>query len=81
MSDVPGPVDPAAAERSDIAKIVVLSGWSLTIAACLFIIGAAVYLAIARGDAGPLKEWAGLCLGFLLGNFVTLVKDYIKVGA
>lgn len=66
----------------DVAQIVVLSGWSLTILACFVIIGGAVYLAIAHPttDMGPLKEWGGTCLGFLLGSFVTLVKDYIKVG-
>lgn len=67
--------------QADVAQIVVLSGWSLTILVCLTIIGAAVYATMAHQgtDIGPLKEWAGMCLGFLLGSFVSLVKDYIKV--
>lgn len=66
--------------RADIAKIVVLSGWALTILVCVGVIGTATnaFLTNPRADIGPLKEWAGMCLGFLFGSFVSLVKDYIK---
>jgi hypothetical protein len=65
--------------RFDVAKIVVLSGWSLTILACLVVIMGAVYAAFQTADPlAPLKEWASMCLGFLLGAFVTLVKDFIR---
>ena len=72
--------DTNANERFDIAKIVVLSGWSLTIVTCLAIIGSATYLLVSKVSIdGPLKEWASTCLGFLFGTFVSLVKDFIKV--
>lgn len=75
-------VDPTLNQRFDIAKLVVLSGWSMTVIVCLTIISAAVsQLVFHPGvELGSLKEWAGMCLGFLLGNFVSLVKDFIKEG-
>jgi hypothetical protein len=66
-------------ERFDIAKIVVLSGWSLNVLTCLTIIGAATYMALSgKVIDGPLKEWASMCLGFLFATFVPLVKDFIS---
>lgn len=72
--------DTTDVQKFDIARIVVLSGWSLSLMVCLTIISAAVYQLVTHPglDIGALKEWAGLCLGFLLGNFVSLVKDFIK---
>jgi hypothetical protein len=72
-------MDDNSKDRFDIAKIIVLSGWSLTILVCLVVIGMAVYSMTFHSDvAAPLKEWGGMCLGFLLGSFVSLVKDFIK---
>jgi len=66
-------------ERFDIAKIVVLSGWSLNVLTCLTIIGAATYMVVTgKPIDGPLKEWASMCLGFLFATFVPLVKDFIS---
>ncbi|ARQ95365.1 hypothetical protein [Bradyrhizobium phage BDU-MI-1] len=66
-------------DRFDTAQIVVLSGWSLTILACLCIIGAATYCSlVGKPLDGPLKEWASMCLGFLFATFVPLVKDFIS---
>jgi hypothetical protein len=70
------------AKRFDTAQMVVMSGWSLTILVCLCIIGAAVYQAVFMGPIeSALKDWAGMCLGFLLGSFVSLVKDFITASA
>jgi hypothetical protein len=70
----------ATKERFDIAEVVVLSGWSLTLLVCISIIGSAVYLAVVKGSIdGPLKEWASTCLGFLFASFISMVKDFIKV--
>lgn len=66
------------AERTDMARVVLLSGWALTLLACVSIIGAAVYTAIVTHDMTPIREWAGTCLGFLLGNVFASVKDFIK---
>jgi hypothetical protein len=72
--------DANANERFDIAKVIVLSGWSLTILACIAIIGSATYLVVIKGSVdGPLKEWASTCLGFLFATFVSMVKDFIKI--
>jgi cytochrome c oxidase assembly factor CtaG len=66
-------------ERFDVAKLVVLSGWSLTILVCILVIGAAVYMVLTRASIdAPIKEWASTCLGFLFGAFVSLVKDFIS---
>jgi hypothetical protein len=66
-------------ERFDIAKLVVLSGWSLTVLACLLIIAASTYMTIsAKSIEGPLKEWGGTCLGFLFGSFMSLLKDFLN---
>lgn len=81
LKGTPPVTDQNANDKYDVTKIIVLSGWSLTIAVCLVIIGAAVYTSLQpESTPGPLKEWAGMCLGFLLGSFVGLVKDFIKVG-
>jgi hypothetical protein len=66
-------------ERFDVAKIVVLSGWSLSILTCLIIIGSVTYMiVIGKPIEGPLKDWASMCLGFLFATFVPLVKDFIS---
>lgn len=65
-------------DRYDTTKVVILSGWSLTVGVCLLIISAAVFSATHAGVLDPdLKNWAGMCLGFLFGSFVGLVKDFI----
>lgn len=74
--------DDNASERFDIAKIVVLSGWSLTILVCIIVIATATWCVVQRQTIDtPLKEWASMCLGFLFGAFVSLVKDFIKPSA
>lgn len=65
-------------ERFDVAKVVILSGWSLSLLTCFAVIAAAIFLAVTgKPIDGPLKEWSGMCLGFLLATFVPLVKDFI----
>jgi hypothetical protein len=68
-----------ASERFDVSKLVVLSGWSLTLLVCIVVIGSAVYMSLTQGSIdAPVKDWASTCLGFLFGAFVGLVKDFIK---
>ena len=70
--------DTNANERFDIAKVVVLSGWSLTILVCISVIGTAIYMSLAKSSIdAPVKEWASTCLGFLFGAFLSLVKYFI----
>jgi hypothetical protein len=63
-------------ERFDLARIVVLSGWILTLLVCAGIILATL---LQENPQGPLKEMAATCLGFLFGSFATIVKDFIKM--
>lgn len=66
-------------ERFDVAKLVVLSGWFLTIMVCVSVIGAAIYMVVNKIAVDTsIKEWASACLGFLFGGCVSLVKDFIS---
>jgi hypothetical protein len=66
-------------ERFDIAKTVILSGWSLLLLACLVVIAAATWqLCAHQAIDDTLKGFATLCFGFLFGSFPALVKDFIN---
>lgn len=64
-------------DRYNIAKIIVLSGWALTLMVCFVIIIGAVYQTLTGTLDDALKGWAQLSLGFLFGSFVALVKDFM----
>jgi len=65
-------------DRYEVVKIVVLSGWALTLLTCFVVLLAAVY-SLAHGTIDvTLKEFAILCFGFLFGNIPVLVKEFIK---
>lgn len=64
--------------RFDIAKLVVLSGWSLLLLSCVSVIGAAIVHTMTGIGIDPtLKDWATLCFGFLFGACAGMVKDFI----
>jgi hypothetical protein len=66
-------------DRYDVAKIVILSGWALTLLTCFAIVGVAAYsLIVYRTIDEALKGFATLCLGFLFGSIPTMVKDFLK---
>lgn len=62
-----------------MVKAIVLSGWVLSLVVILSILVTTMYFLIS-GQAVPdiLREWAGICLGFLFGTFMGMVKDYIE---
>ncbi len=63
----------------NIAKIVVLSGWALTLLVCFIVLLAAIYSLAKHGTIDiTLKEFAILCFGFLFGNIPVLVKEFMK---
>jgi hypothetical protein len=62
-------------DKFDIARIVILSGWILTIVACAAVIITAL---LQEAPTSPIKDWAATCLGFLFGSFASMVKDFIK---
>jgi hypothetical protein len=68
------------ADRYDVTKAIVLSGWALTLLACLAIVAVTAYsLIVYRTVDETLKGFATLCLGFLFGSIPTMVKDFMKV--
>lgn len=59
-------------------RIVVLTGWFLTLVVALGIIGASVAVLVAKGVLpADLKSMCDLSLGFLFANVVQLAKDHI----
>jgi hypothetical protein len=70
--------DDNADDRYNIAKIIVLSGWALTLLVCWATIIGTVWL-ILRGHPvdDTLKGFAQTSFGFLFGSFVALVKDFM----
>lgn len=79
MSDDASPVpDPYAKPRFNVAKIIVLTGFALTMLVCLILVCVSSYLLISIGTIpDALREWAGLALGYLFGTFSALIKDFI----
>jgi hypothetical protein len=46
-----------ANERFDVSKMVVLSGWSLTLLVCIAVIGTAVYVSVTKNSIdAPIKD-------------------------
>lgn len=66
--------------RRKIVHGIILSGWVLTILTMVSIIGAALWLMLARDFAKlpeELAQWCGIALGFLFGSFTSIVKEFI----
>lgn len=69
--------DPYALPRFNVAKVIVLTGFSLTMLVCLVLVTTSAWLFITTGDVpDALREWAGLALGYLFGTFTALVSDF-----
>lgn len=70
----------ASRRRRKLTHGIILSGWVLTILTMVSIIGAALWLMVARDFAKlpeELAQWCGIALGFLFGTFTSIVKDFI----
>lgn len=78
MSDpVIDPLAAQAADRYDVSKIIVISGWAITLAVVVITIMASLYLMFMGHEVpSPLKEWGGMAYGFLFGNLATLIMNF-----
>lgn len=62
-----------------MTHVVVLSGWSLLLLACLGILGTVVALVLLGRPVDPLVgDMAKLALGFLFGSLPGMVKDLLR---
>jgi hypothetical protein len=60
---------------------ILLSGWIVSVLLILSIVASSVYLQVMHPDVqlpDTLREWSGIAIGFLFGNFFTIVKDYVS---
>lgn len=66
-------------KKFEIVRFVVLSGWIVTIVVCAAILIASTYISFTELVDPPefLKSQSNTALGFLIGSFVALVKDFI----
>ena len=59
---------------------ILISGWILSVLVILFIVTASVYLQFLHPETplpDTLREWAGISIGFLFGNFWSIIKEYV----
>lgn len=64
-----------------MVRLIILSGWVLTLFLMVGIVGAAIYLMVTGQEVPKtLEQWGGVALGFLFGNFSKIVADYVGDG-
>lgn len=59
---------------------ILISGWILSVLLILSIVSASVYLQLMHPETelpATLREWSGISIGFLFGNFFTIIKEYV----
>jgi len=59
---------------------ILISGWILSVLLILSIVSASVYLQVMHPETplpDTLREWSGISIGFLFGNFFTIIKEYV----
>lgn len=79
MTEQPSNPKPSSRTKNLVTGILI-SGWILSVLLILSIVSASVYLqAVYPGVPLPdtLREWSGILIGFLFGNFFTIIKDYV----
>lgn len=60
---------------------ILLSGWIVSVLLILSIVASSVYLQVTNPSVqlpDTLREWSGIAIGFLFGNFFTIVKEYVS---
>lgn len=76
------PTNPRPSSRTkNIVTGILLSGWIVSVLLILSIVAAAVYLQVVEPHTplpDTLREWSGIAIGFLFGNFFSIVKDYVS---
>lgn len=71
------PNDPNANQRFDIGKMIVISGWAITLLVSVSLIMLSLWLIMHGLDVpSPLKEWSGIAIGFLFGNLMTMIFNF-----
>jgi hypothetical protein len=66
----------------NIVTGIILSGWVVSVLLIMSIVAASVYLQVMFPNnpvPDTLREWSGICMGFLFGNFFSIVKEYLMI--
>lgn len=64
----------------NIVTVILISGWVLSVFLILSIVAASVYLQVINPSIplpDTLREWSGIAIGFLFGNFFSIIKEYV----
>lgn len=57
-------------------RVMLLIGWIILVLVLVMVIGTALYMQITTGAIPEtIKEWGGICLGFILGALFSLLKE------
>lgn len=81
MTDTPTPTPVTAKKFQQVAKGIVLSGWVICMVASIIIVLSAVYLMVMHPEVkmpDTLREWASVVIGFMFGNMMTMIKDFVE---
>lgn len=69
-----------SSRTKNIVTGIILSGWVVSVMLIMSIVAASVYLQVLHPDVplpDTLREWSGIAMGFLFGNFFSIVKEYL----
>jgi tetrahydromethanopterin S-methyltransferase subunit F len=69
-----------SSRTKNIVTGIILSGWVVSVLLIMSIVASSVYLQIANPTVplpDTLREWAGIAMGFLFGNFFSIIKEYM----
>lgn len=81
MTEVYPAINPRPSSRTkNIVTGILISGWILSVLLILSIVSASVYLQVMHPEVqlpDTLREWSGISIGFLFGNFFTIIKEYV----
>lgn len=83
MADEIPTTTPATASQKfrHIAKAIVLSGWVVCLLAAVLIVVSSLYMMVFHPEIPQpptLREWSSIVLGFLFGNMMTMIKDFVE---
>lgn len=71
----------AARKRRKIVHGIILSGWVMTLLTMIAIVGASLWLILAKDFAKlpeELAQWSSIAIGFLFGTFSTVVQNFVS---
>jgi hypothetical protein len=79
MTDIQPTNKPNSRTRT-VVTVIIISGWIVSVLLILSILASSVYLQVAYPEAplpDTLREWSGIAMGFLFGNFFSIIKEYL----